>query len=146
MPGLDDGDDLESMRFTIDGERLRDLPALLLRAVDLADQVARVPARLPLDLRVLVLDLVAVGRQPRRPAVRSRDEDHRIALRDRQLVGRLQDVVQRLAHARDRIRIHRRLLTTVGAPVAAAEATAISAAAASAAPHAVPSSSAVLAA
>ena len=65
----------------------------------LADQLPGVPLRLAFDLGRFVLDLLAVGRQPRGPAVSGRQDDRGARLDDREVLGRLQFVAQRVAHA-----------------------------------------------
>jgi hypothetical protein len=62
-----------------------------------------------LDLGVLVLDLLAVRREPRRAAVGAGQHHHRIGLRDDQMIGRVDDVAHRVAHAGDVVRFCRAL-------------------------------------
>src|SRR5437867_2303091 len=75
-------------------------------AANLADQLPAVPPRLALDLRVVVLDLLAIGRQPRRAAVGPGDDDHRVGLRDREVIRRIGEVAHGVAHACHGFAIH----------------------------------------
>src|SRR6266571_7825021 len=94
---------------------------------DLADEFARIPLGLALDLGVVILDLLAVRRESRRAAVLAGDHDHRFGLGDRQMILRGGDLANGIAHASHILGIH--LLS-------AAAAASHSAAAAEAAPKA----------
>src|SRR4030095_10473452 len=63
---------------------------------DLAHQPAFFPPCLALDVRRLVLDLLAVWRQPRGAAVARGDDDHRLGLNDRHVIRRRSEVSPRL--------------------------------------------------
>src|ERR1035437_5510147 len=70
------------------------------RTEDLAHEFPAVPFCLPLHLRVVVLHLLAIRRQPRRATVRPGEEHHRLGLRDREMRGWFGDVANGVAHAR----------------------------------------------
>src|SRR5581483_11637438 len=80
--------------------------------------------RLALDAGVLVLDLLPVRRETRRPPVGVGDDDHRIGLRDRDLLRRIGEVAHRVAQPLRGFRIHLRLTAAAAAVTAAAEAAA----------------------
>src|SRR5581483_9015644 len=86
--------------------------------------------RLALDAGVLVLDLLPVRRETRRPPVGVGDDDHRIGLRDRDLLRRIGEVAHRGAQPLRGFRVHLRL---TAAEAAAAKSTATPSAAAEAA-------------
>src|SRR5207244_3479885 len=92
------------------------------------------------DAGRVVLDLLAVGRQPRRVTVRRRDDDGRVRRDNRHVIGRLQLLAQRIAHTLLGFLILRCLIAE-SAATAAAEATAKSAAATASAAGSVAASS-----
>ena len=92
--------DSQLMVLRIDHVCLRDFSRT--GAADVRDQLVPIPACLPLDARVVVLDLAAVGREPRRAPLSRGDDDHRLGLRDRETFRRVHDVADRLALARGR--------------------------------------------
>src|SRR5205809_6040555 len=67
-------------------------------AAHFAHQLPRVPLGLALDPGVLVLDLLAVRREPRDAAIAARDHDHAVGLHDRQVVGWIHEVAHGVAH------------------------------------------------
>src|SRR6185503_425456 len=72
------------------------LDDLACAAGDFAHQVSVLPPRLALETGRLVLDLLAVGGEARRPSVAGGDDDQRVGAGDRQAIGRRQHVAHRL--------------------------------------------------
>src|SRR6186713_1082307 len=74
-------------------------------AADLGHQLALFPSCLTLDVRRLVLDLLAVGRQSSGAAVTRGDHDHRFGLHDGHVIRRRDEVSPRLLPTSGFIRI-----------------------------------------
>src|SRR2546426_3889781 len=96
--------DAQLVMLGIDCVALRDFAGS--ETANLGDELPAVPFRFAVDLRVLVLDLLAVGREPRRAAVRARQHDHRVGLRDREMIRRGHDAAHRVARTRHRLAVH----------------------------------------
>src|SRR5438093_10183286 len=100
-PTVEARGDAQLMVLRIDHVCLRDFSRT--GAADVRHQLVPIPACLPLDARVVVLDLASVGREPCSPSLSGSDDDHRLGLRDRETFRRVLEVAERLALARGRV-------------------------------------------